>query len=81
MRRRDMFALPTFALGLALPEMAQAAVRQRTGVAKLYSVLDYGAKADSKTMNTKSIQQAIDIRMRARSALKFERTAQIAESL
>jgi polygalacturonase len=60
MRRRDLFALPSFALGLALPEIAQASSHPREGIRGLYCVLDYGATGDGKALNTRAIQQAID---------------------
>jgi len=56
-----MFALPTFALGLALPEIAQASIQQKQGVTGFYSILDFGAAGDGKTMNTGPIQRAIDV--------------------
>ena len=63
MRRRDMFALPTLALGFALPEIASAAVVPRK--LREFNILDFGAIDDGKTLNTPIIQAAINAAFKA----------------
>lgn len=55
MLRRDFLSGSTAALGMAWPSVTAATV---AGAAK--NILNYGAKPDGRTMNTKAIQRAID---------------------
>jgi hypothetical protein len=64
-----MFALPTVALGFALPETASAATASRR--ASQYNILDFGAVADGKTLNTLAIQAAIDAAFKARGGTVY----------
>jgi polygalacturonase len=60
MLRRDFLSASSLALGFSVPRVGSAAPQS---AAK--SILDYGAVADGKTLNTKAIQRAIDAVFRA----------------
>ncbi len=57
MQRRDFFSLPSLAAGMFLPKAFSSAGAK---TAAIHNVLDYGAVADGRTLNTAAIQSAID---------------------
>ncbi len=54
MHRRDLFSLPAFALGFAVPANPPAAAT------RTFNVVDFGAVANGKTMNTRALQATVD---------------------
>ena len=61
MLRRDLFSLPSLAIGFALPAgVSSLAIAQRESSLPCFDVLAYGAKADGKTLCTAAIQSALD---------------------
>jgi hypothetical protein len=65
MLRREFLSTSSFALGFALPGTGFGAIPSAK------SILDYGAVADGKTLNTKAIQRAIDDAFKAGGGLVY----------
>ena len=76
MLRRNFLAGSSLAMGVAASGFASAAP-----IAAAKSILDYGALPDGKTLNTKSIQRAIDDAFKAGKAAHMDnRTRRIVRS-
>ena len=72
MLRRDFLSASTFALGASATGVAAAAPIVTTkGAGAAKNILDYGAVPDGKTLNTKSIQRAIDEAFQAGGGLVY----------
>ncbi len=66
MQRRDLFGLPSLALGFAVPAGLPVGDSART-----FNVLDFGAVADGKTMNTRALQAAIEAAFRGGGGMVY----------
>jgi polygalacturonase len=66
MLRRDFLSASSIALGLSASGVGSAAP-----IAAAKSILDYGARPDGKTLNTKAIQRAIDSVFQAGGGLVY----------
>ncbi len=66
MLRRDFLTASSFAMGLSAAGTASAAPLREAR-----SILDFGARPDGKTLNTKAIQRAIDTAFQAGGGLVY----------